>query len=405
MRVVHISTFDRQGGAAIAAHRLHHALRESGVDSAMLALHTSGEEEHIASAIGNRGEYLAYKIGTAIDERTVRHIKKKGAGSFSLARFGSNIAGHPLVQKADIIQLHWLQGGYVSLAGLKHLFDLQKPVVWTMHDMWPFTGGCHYSGGCTGYTGDCAGCPLLRERFKDTTKGVLAKKQRMYADARLFPVGCSTWLADIAADSAAFHGIETRALPNPIDTGRYRPMDKARARKNLGLDPEGTYILFGAASPGIKRKGFDYLTEALRRIGDTGRLLVYGADAMPEASGLDIKALGKLDEAGLLNAYAAADVFVVPSLEDNLPNTIMEAMACGTAVAAFDAGGISDMIEHTHTGYLAEIGSSEDLARGIRWCLEHGEELGANARSKVETCYTYPAVARRYIRLYEEALS
>ena len=405
MRITHISTFDRQGGAAIAAHRLHEALRREGVDSSMLVLHASGEEEHIDSVMESRGDYLAYKVGTALDERTVRFIKKKGAGSFSLARFGSNIAAHPRIREADVIQLHWLQGGYVSLSGLKRLFDLKKPVIWTMHDMWPFTGGCHYSGGCTGYTGDCPDCPMLKDRFAGMTKGVLAKKRKIYQGARLFPVGCSTWLADIAAESTVFQGIETRALPNPIDTEAYKPMDKAAARKNLGLSPDGTYILFGAASPGIKRKGFTYLTEALKQIEDRCQLLVYGTDAMPEAAGLHIKALGTLDSEGLRNAYGAADVFVVPSLEDNLPNTVMEAMACGVPVAAFDAGGISDMIEHTRTGYLAEIRSGEDLARGIHWCLAHKEELGASTRQKVEENYAYIAAARNYIRLYEEVLS
>lgn len=405
MRVVHISTFDSQGGAAIAAHRLHEALRREGVDSSMLVLHASGDKDHVASVMQSRGDYLAYKIGTALDERTVRYIKKKGAGSFSLARFGSHIAAHALVREADVIQLHWLQGGYVSLQGLTKVFDLKKPVIWTMHDMWPFTGGCHYSGSCTGYTGDCAGCPMLKDRFANTTRGVLSKKQNIYRGARLYPVGCSTWLADISSESAAFQGIETRALPNPIDTEIYTPMDNAKARENLGLSPDGTYILFGAASPQIKRKGFAYLTDALRRIEDRCQLLVYGIDAMPEAAGLDVKALGKLDSEGLRSAYGAADVFVVPSLEDNLPNTVMEAMACGVPVAAFDAGGISDMIEHTRTGYLAEIRSGEDLARGILWCLAHGQELGANARKKVENCYAYSVAAQNYIKLYEEALS
>ncbi len=405
MRVTHISTFDRQGGAAIAARRLHEALRREGVDSSMLVLHASGEEEHIASVINSPRDYYAYKAGTAIDERTVRYIKKKGAGSFSLARFGRDIYRHPWVREADIVQLHWLQGGYVSLSGLKKAFDLQKPVIWTMHDMWPFTGGCHYSGGCAGYTGDCAGCPMLKDRFGNTTRGVLSKKRRIYRDAPLFPVGCSTWLADIASGSTAFQGIKVRALPNPIDTEVYRPMDKKQARKNLGLSENGTYILFGAASPGIKRKGFKYLAEALGRIGDRGQLLVYGADTMPEAPGLSVKALGRLDREDLRNAYGASDVFVVPSLEDNLPNTVMEAMACGTPVAAFDAGGISDMIEHTHTGYLAEIRSSEDLARGILWCLDNGAKLGENARRKVEENYAYPTAAQNYIKLYEEALS
>jgi len=404
MRVVHISTFDRQGGAAIAAHRLHEALRRAGVDSSMLVLHASGEEDHIASVLETRGDYLAYKIGTAIDERTVRFIKEKGAGSFSLARFGSGISGHPLVREADIIQLHWTQGGYVSLTGMKKVFDLDKPVIWTMHDMWPFTGGCHYSGGCAGYTGDCPDCPMLKDRYADMTRRVLVKKQNIYRGARLYPVGCSTWLAGVAAESTAFEGLETRALPNPIDTDVYKPMDKGQARNNLGLDPDGTYILFGAASPGIKRKGFTYLAEALGQIEGQCQLLVYGAGAMPEVPGLPVTALGKLDSEGLRDAYGAADVFVVPSLEDNLPNTVMEAMACGVPVAAFDAGGISDMIEHTRTGYLAQIRSSEDLARGIEWCLAHSEELGVHARQKVEENYAYPVAARGYIKLYEEVL-
>lgn len=405
MRVVHISTFDKQGGASIAAHRLHEALRREGVDSSMLVLHASGTDPHIDTVLTSRRAYYAYKAGTALDERTVRSIKKKGAGSFSLARFGSDIATHPLVQSADIVQLHWLQGGYISLTGLKRLFALGKPVVWTMHDMWPFTGGCHYSGGCVGFTGKCAGCPMLKDGFGNVTKAVLDKKKKIYTGARLYPVGCSTWMAGIAAQSAVFDGIKTRALPNPIDINRYSPLDKGIARRNLGLPEDGTYILFGAASPRIERKGYAYLVEALGRIEDCGRLLVYGADAMPGTQGLDITALGKLDAEGLRNAYAAADVFVVPSLEDNLPNTIMEAMACATPVAAFDAGGISDMIEHTRTGYLAAPRDSEDLAQGIRWCLTHGKQLGTNARRKVEACYAYPVVARRYIELYEEALS
>lgn len=405
MRVVHISTFDRQGGAAIAAHRLHHALRENGVDSSMLVLHTSGNEDHIASVLSSGMDRFSFKIGTGLDERAVRLVKKIGAGSFSLARFGRDIARHPWVREADVVNLHWLQGGYVSLKGLSHLFALNKSVIWTMHDMWPFTGGCHYSGGCTGYAGDCADCPMLLDKYRNMTRRMLRKKIAAYENARLYPVGCSTWLRDIASQSAAFQGIDVHAIPNPIDIDTYRPIDRRQARQSLGLDPDGTYVLFGAASPHVRRKGYAYLIQALRRLRGQCALLVYGAGEMQDAGGLTVQSLGKLDEAGLLTAYAAADVFVVPSLEDNLPNTVMEAMACGVPVAAFDAGGISDMIEHGKTGCLAQLRSSEDLAQGIIYCLEHRDELAANARKKVETLYTNAAVARKYIDLYEEALS
>lgn len=404
MRVVHISTFDRQGGAAIAAHRLHEALGQIGVESSMLVLHKSGDEDHVVPVLSSRADYLTFKVGTAIDERTVKLIKRVGAGSFSLARFGSDIASHPWVREADIVNLHWLQGGYLSLKSLRRLFALDKPVVWTMHDMWPFTGGCHYSGGCAGYAGNCSDCPMLLGRYRNTAKKMLLRKIYAYAGAPLFPVGCSTWLRDVAANSAAFAGIEVRALPNPIDITRYHPLDKEKAREALGLDPQRQYLLFGAASPHIERKGFPYLIQALRLLQGRCELLVYGAGDMPGAASLKVRALGKLDEAGLLTAYAAADVFAVPSLEDNLPNTIMEAMACGVPVAAFDAGGISDMIEHKETGYLAALRSSEDLAEGIAWCLDHGETLSANARQKVEREYAYPVAAGRYRDLYEEAL-
>jgi glycosyltransferase involved in cell wall biosynthesis len=405
VRVVHISTFDHQGGAAIAAHRLHRALRGNGVDSSMLVLHKSGNEDHIASVLASGMDRLSFKIGTGLDERTVRLIKKIGAGSFSLARFGHDIARHPWVREADIVNLHWLQGGYISLKGLSRLFALGKPVIWTMHDMWPFTGGCHYSGGCAGYTGDCADCPMLLTKYRNTTKRMLRKKSAAYQNARLYPVGCSTWLRDIASQSAVFQSIDVRAIPNPIDTDTYRPLDKRQARQRLGLDPDGTYVLFGAASPAVRRKGYAYLVQALRRLRGQCTLLVYGADEMQGAGGLTVQSLGKLDESGLLTAYAAADVFVVPSLEDNLPNTVMEAMACGLPVAAFDAGGISDMIEHGKTGYLAQIRVSEDLAQGIVYCLTHHDELAASARKKVEILYTNAAVARQYIDLYEKALS
>ena len=319
-----------------------------------------------------------------------------------------------LSQNPELIHLHWVCKGFISIRGLA---DLSTPIVWTLHDMWAFTGGCHYSEDCTRYTDACGLCPQLRSRREgDLTRRIWNLKKRHWENLNLTFVTPSRWLSDCVKASSLLHSYPVKVIPNGIDTAVFAPHNREVARQNFGLVPDRKIILTGALK-GLsdERKGFQLLAPALKRLvegnlGDDVELVVYGqkAPARPPYMGLRTTFAGEInndDELAIL--YSAADVFVAPSKQENLANTVMEAMACGTPVVAFNIGGMPDMIEHKVTGYLAQPFDIQDLARGISWVIQHNSpnrSLSDRARAKVENEYAHDKVGLRHALLYEDVL-
>jgi glycosyltransferase involved in cell wall biosynthesis len=284
--------------------------------------------------------------------------------------------------------------------------------------MWPFTGGCHYSGECTRYVNRCGCCPQLRSRVTyDLSRWVIGKKLAKWTTKDLVVVSPSRWLAGCARSSSLFSQHRIEVIPNPLDLNIYKPIEKGIARDLLNLPREGKIALFVAINARHEpRKGYAKLHAGLDRLAEINptldlTLLVVGTGApeVPESLPYKIRYLGRLhDDFSMALAYSAADVFVAPSLQENLPNTIMEAMACGTPCVAFDIGGIPDMITHRESGYLAKPFDPAELAEGMAWILANNERrrvLAERARQKIESISAPELVAGKYLDIYRELLS
>ncbi|MDI9879545.1 glycosyltransferase family 4 protein [Flectobacillus longus] len=420
MRVTIFSTFDTFGGASIAASRLHQALGRHGVQSCMLVQDRKGKAPEVYSVAHN---WLQQKIALArfaADRYQFAFYEnsKKVRFVFSQAQIGIDVTSEPVVRDAEVFHLHWVNFGFLSVKSLTQLSKLNRPFVWTLHDMWAFTGGCHYSGTCESYQQVCGNCEhfLKKPSADDLSHQVWLQKKALFEQMDLTLVACSEWLAEKARQSSLLQGKKVISIPNPVDTKLFYPRNKTEARQQLNLAQNKQYILFAAMKISDTRKGFQYFEKAIQHLitqnpslKDSVELLVMGQAQEADFVNIPCKVnvLGRLfDLSKIATTYSAADVFVIPSLEENLPNTIMEAMACGTPVVGFETGGIPEMIEHLQTGYVAKAPSAEDLANGIVHILQHPnyEDLCKQARSKVESEYAEAVVAKRYETLYQSLL-
>lgn len=412
--ILHLSTFQWEGGAAVAASRLNQALRHHGVDSQLLVHRAQKPTEGVTAWTNSDWDQKVFWARFAAERLAFLPYEKDRSVrfAFSPAAVGVPIEKHPLVQQADIINLHWINFGFLSLAGLEKLFSLGKPIVWTLHDMWAFTGGCHYSRGCDNFRSHCGYCPYLsRPGAYDLSFEVFEQKKALFAQTPVTFVGPSQWLADLTQQAALTGQCAIHRIPYPIDSTLFTPQPKTELRKKMGLPLDKKLILFAGANTQDPRKGYLYFRDAVNQLRDcdNAQVLVFGkssADAYQHIT-RPVHDLGKLsDLTRIAEAYAAADVMVVPSLEDNLPNTVLEAMACGTPVVGFDIGGIPDMIDHRRNGYVATYRSAESLAQGIEWVLaaDAQGEISAQARRKVLDTYSEEIVARQYQDLYKSLL-
>ncbi|MEG3936820.1 glycosyltransferase family 4 protein [Microcoleus sp. S36b_A3] len=413
MKVLLLNTSDTEGGAARAAYRLHQGLQGIGVSSQMLVKNNNSGDLSVISA----GQALAKsfdKIISVLSNSPLRLYPERNSAIFSPQWLPDSLAAKVANIQPDIINLHWVCGGYMQVESVPK-FD--KPLVWTLHDMWPFTGGCHYSEECDRYTESCGSCPQLHSsKDWDMSRWVWRRKAKSWKNLNLTLVSPSAWLAKCASSSSLLKDYRVEVIPNGINTQKYKPINREWVREILNLPQDKQIVLFGCASgTGDRWKGFNLLVSALQSLSKSGwsdriELLVFGSSEPSNPIELGFKAhyLGKFaDDISLAIVYAAADVFVAPSIYDNLPNTVMEASACGIPSVGFKIGGMPDLIDHCSNGYLAKPYETEDLARGIAWVLEDSErhqKLCRNAREKVEAKFTLEVQAREYQKLYEEVL-
>ena len=410
MRVLIVNTSERTGGAAVAANRLMMALNNNGVKAKMLV---RDKESDSLTVVGlPKSPMLNWYF---LWERLVIffhcRFSRKHLFEIDLANSGSDITKLREFQEADVIHLHWINQGMLSLSGIRKILKSGKPVVWTMHDIWPATAICHLTLNCRNFTTHCHNCRLLpgKGSSSDLSTSVWRKKEKMLEDSSIYFVTCSHWLEQEAKASALLRGQKIVSIPNPIDTHIYRSGDKQTARKNLGLPEDKRLILFVSQRVTNKNKGMDYLIDACRQLKDY-ELVILGGHAEEVVDQLPLKAhpLGYVnDERRIVEIYQAVDVFVLPSLSENLPNTIMEAMACGVPCVGFKVGGIPEEIDHKRNGYVAEYRDSDDLARGIRWILSEADydQLSQEAVRKVAHSYSQQSVAISYLDVYHQAMA
>jgi glycosyltransferase involved in cell wall biosynthesis len=413
IKVLHINYYDLNGGAARAGYRIHIGLKKLGVDSRILVFSQRESNPSVVSPLSS-WQVICNKIKARISHRILRFQFTENTVLHSLNCFSSGLADWINSCDADIVNLHWLGSEMISI---EEISQIKKPIFWTMHDMWPFSGAEHYDDlrfpnrYQKGYFRDNR--PKGYSGF-DLDAFVWRKKIKYWTDKKFYLISPSHWLKECASKSKLFAKNECNVIHNGVNLTIFNPIDRLHARLILGLNQNKRYILFGAmSSTSDERKGFHLLLPAIKKIsnldiGDNTELLIFGANSPTEQVdfGLPAHYLGHFyDEVSLAILYSAADIFAAPSMQDNLPNTLIEALACGTPCVTFNVGGMPDIIDHGCTGYLAKPFDVEDFAKGILHVLGAEQTIMRGAcRAKAEKNFSDVVAARKYLDYYQEIL-
>ncbi len=406
MRAMHITSGPLNSGAGKGALNLHLALNELGIQSNILH---SGDPESIAGCHslssslwgGLRYRWLRKLNGLALR----RYPNRKKKHQFTVQSAGLSILKHPVYQQADIVHLHWI--GRATLR-LKDLLKISKPIVWTLRDMWPFTGGCHYSLSCKGYLRHCSQCPVLNSSEENGLPALLLERKRGLFRHIHF-VGISSWLTTQAELGLRGNFASLTHVPNAVDVSVFSPADKMQAKSELGLDENLPVVSFGAQNLTAFYKGGGHFQKAIALLRKPVQILLFGRADPSYLSGffVPVHSMGFVQEESRLETlYRAADVFVGPSLQEAFGKMLVEAMLCETPVVAFNYGGPTDIVEHKETGYLAQPFEVSSLAEGIKWVLEQADRraLGASCRRRAKAHFDSKIIARAYIGQYQDIL-
>ncbi len=434
IRVLSLNTSDTGGGAAHAAYRIHNGVRSLGIDSQMFVKFKASDDSSVRALSDFIPKNFVYrfcdwcvgKIKNKI-QRARWHKYPLQDNLFKSDLRGTRICGALHKIPFDILHLHWINQRFLNITDLR---KVRKPIVWTLHDSWPFCGVCHYFLDCKKYQRQCGRCPQLGSRSEcDLSREVWSEKAKVYRDLDLHVVTPSRWLADCARKSSLFGDVDIRVIPNCLDTRLFHPMETDEIRSLADHAPNEScaevlksaslphhdatpQILFGAVNALTdKIKGFDYLVSALSELDAKGlraRLIVYGVEEAPSAlsfTNISVAFVGFIRNASVMAALCSvSDLTVVPSISENLSYAIMESLSCGTPVVAFNIGGNSDLIEHERNGYLATEKDSSDFARGIEWCLRNDSDGHLSRQAHIKACrdYSIEVVARQYADLYRQ---
>lgn len=415
MRILQVNTNDIDGGAARAAYRIHRGLIENGVLSEMLVQNKKSDDYTVKNTGQSKIGKLINKVVPFADNAIKMMYPKHLRIPWSVNLFNNSIVLNFIRNnECDIVHFHWINNALLSISNIS---KIRKPVVWTLHDTWAFTGGCHYFGECTHFMTQCKSCNQLTSKSNyDLSSFLFEQKHTSYRKSNITIVTPSKWLADCARQSYLLKNQRIEVIPNGIDLDVYKQIPKAIARDLFNISNDELVIMFGAMnSTSDQRKGYIYLQEAIQKLKDKLdkkiRVVIFGASKplIEECFGYPTKYTGHVsDDITLSLLYNCADVFVAPSREDNLPNTIVEALACGTPCVAFNIGGMPDMIDHGQNGYLAKAYEAEDLAKGIAFVLEDEDRwrrLSESARRKALQNFDVKLIARRYYQLYKEIIA
>ena len=411
MKTLLINSHDKFGGAARAAYRLHKGFLENAIDSRMLVGFKSSDEVRVKGPV-SKAQKLRVMAQTEFEPLLLKYIKGGAIKSFSPAWLPSSMLHQDIsLISPDIVHLHWMCGGLFRLEQIGHI---KKPMVWTLHDMWPFTGGCHYDEGCEKYKVSCGECPQLKRSCdSDLSHSVWSRKRSAWKDSDITLVAPSNWLAECARNSTLFQGRRIEVIPNGIDLDLFKPVNRELARDMLGLPKDKKLVIFGAMNATTDdRKGFDLLLKGIQALqkSDDIELVIFGASEplTPPEFGLPVHYMGVVnDDTSLVLLYSSSDVMVISSRQDNLPNTVVESMACGVPSVAFKVGGLVDLIEHKTTGYLADAFNVSDITKGIEWILGDSKrhlKLCEAARERAENLFDINLVVKQYSDVYKSII-
>lgn len=405
MKVLHINQFENSGGAAIAAHRLHHALHSKDIQSKLLVDKPQSDSESVATI--PRRRYL--------DSLSSRFIYYTGLNYVNhTSTF--NINSHPFYIESDVVNFHNLHGDYFNYLALPKLTE-QKTAVLTLHDMWSFTGHCAYSFECNRWKAGCGKCPALSTYPKvarDNTALEWKLKKWTYSRANLTVVTPSSWLSNLAKASL-LNNCQVHTIPNGLDTESFQPLNRKVCRDSLGISTDKTILLFAAQSLKDFRKGGDLLLGALQQLPESSlenlvlMVLGEGGEDLASSTHIPVVSLGYVSGSRVKAiAYSAADAFVFPTRADNLPLVVQESMACGTPVVSFDVGGVPELVRPGITGLLAKPGDTADLCYKIVELLGNvslREKMSWNCREISIKEYSVELQAKRYKSLYAELIN
>jgi len=411
MKILHLSTYDISGGAARAAFRLHEGLLSENIESVMLVQDKLGGDAHTIGPLTDIAKFSGRYIRPRIDTLPLYLYRNRRQTPFHIQWIPAGISRRIREICPDIVHLHWTGDGFISIEDIS---ALKTPLVWTLHDSWPFTGGCHIPYECKQYQDRCGACPQLGSScLHDVSRLIWYRKKMMLNKINPVIISPSRWLAACAQNSSLFRDKRIAVVPNGIDLMKFQPVESEKAREILGLPLTKKIILFGAVNAtSDPNKGFTILVDAVRLLGMNDLMVVvWGATGqqqkhIPDA-GADMFFMGRLHEDYSLKLiYSAADVTAVPSIQENLSNIVLESTACGTPCVSFDIGGMPDMIDHRENGYLARPYDPADLACGINHILsDPSRAFGKRARLKAEQDFDIKHVALDHLALYRTILN
>lgn len=413
MKVGIVSTFDNLGGAARAAYRLHQGIINGGNYSKMFVQKKESDDANVIEQ-NSKFQKLKSLIYPTLDSLPLKLYPKRDNRIFSTGCLSTTDI-KKITQDLDVLNLHWISGGFQSI---KSIYQIKKPLVLTLHDSWAFTGGCHVPFECEKFVDKCGACIQLQSHKKsDLSTRIWKNKHELLSNKNIVLVGDGNWVADNAKRSSIFKNHRVEVVHPGLDLNIYKPINKKISRDILGLEERDKVILFGAISAtSDSNKGFHLLMPALKKLAmiypdHNLKLIVFGASASEQPNldvGIKTRYLGKLnDDISLSILYSAADVMIVPSIQECFGQTASESFACGTPVVAFKTSGLKDIIDHKLNGFLADPYDSDDLASGIKWVLSDSnrlKQLGIEARKKAVNRFGIERYVDEYLKIYESII-
>jgi len=412
MKILYISQSDLDGGAARAAHRVASKLVEMDVNLKMQVMKKLGNDEWV-SGPGNEYQSFVSRLLPRLDLMAKQFAGVNTRYSWSLNLFPNPLLNKEFVNSFDVIHLNWVGRNMLPVGWMR---NFKRPVVWTLHDSWAYTGGCHVPSGCRGFTQNCGSCPQLEKNSPgDISNKIWKKKAAVYPAVPFNFVAPSHWIANEAKASSLLNGFPVSVIPNGLDTSVFAPLGKLEAREALNLPRDKTIILFGSMYADIDRnKGMDLLIESLNILASNDAsfakrnlLVVTGTDneSLPEMFPVPAVSLGMIkDEHKLALIYSAADLTVVPSRSESFGQVASESLSCGTPVVAFNTTGLKDIVDHLETGYLAHDFQTNDLANGIKLLAEDPDmcrQMSSVARQRAVERFDINVTARMHLALFE----
>ena len=368
-------------------------------------------------------EYVSIRLKNAIFRFIYRNKKPS---YFSVGNLGIPYRYlRKYVLEADVVNLHWVTG-FINYDDIEKIRRDAKKVIWTLHDCRPFTGGCHHDEGCNGFEKDCGRCPLLNSKnVHDITHYIMKRSRRSltaYLNDNKNPKGSAeaegissvkeinivapgTWMAERVSRSSLFGNSRCSVIPNALDLNIFKPLNRQSLREEYNIPEDARVILTGAVHMDSPYKGFEKLKEIITKLPRDIFLLTFGRvdDLADVCDGINLRQFGYIDdESEMARIYNLADVFVLPSLHENLPTVVMESMACGTPVTAFDVGSVRDMMSHKEDGYVATCYDADDFVEGVEWCMEYGRVISGKAVDRIRTYADYGIVGNKYTEAYSE---